>query len=182
MVLVDAETVPGHYRSARPGRRLCSNAPKEDRYFMTKPEPKINCWTPGGRVSEEITFGEASTVYSMTSRERLNRTRMVTEYGMSDRLGQFSSVNQWSGIRKEMPNDANYSDSIAYEIDQKCRILLRHMSAAVRFLPITGTANLIAKHFWKLKRRQRTVEGLLYHGKLPEEISIMNQMKRMRSR
>ena len=46
--------------------------PKEDRYFMTKPEllDKI-AGLLGGRVAEEIVFGEVVQVLIMTSNVRL---------------------------------------------------------------------------------------------------------------
>ena len=46
--------------------------PKEDRYFMTKPEllDKI-AGLLGGRVAEEIVFGEVVQVHIMTSNVRL---------------------------------------------------------------------------------------------------------------
>ncbi len=63
--------------------------PKEDRYFMTKPEllDKITGLL-GGRVAEEITFGEVSTGAHNDFQRATNIARkMVTEYGMSDKLG-----------------------------------------------------------------------------------------------
>lgn len=63
--------------------------PKEDRYFMTKPEliDRI-IGLLGGRVAEEITFGEVSTGAS-NDFQRVTEIarRMVTEFGMSDKLG-----------------------------------------------------------------------------------------------
>ena len=63
--------------------------PKEDRYFMTKPEllDKI-VGLLGGRVSEEIVFGEVSTGASNDFQRATGiARRMVTEFGMSDKLG-----------------------------------------------------------------------------------------------
>ncbi len=69
--------------------------PKEDRYFMTKPEllDKI-AGLLGGRVAEDITFGEVSTgAHNDFQRATSIARSMVTEYGMSDKLGpmQFGS-------------------------------------------------------------------------------------------
>ena len=63
--------------------------PKEDRYFMTKPEllDKI-VGIIGGRVAEEIVFGEVSTgAHNDFQRATGIARRMVTEFGMSDKLG-----------------------------------------------------------------------------------------------
>ena len=63
--------------------------PKEDRYFMTKPEliDKI-VGLLGGRVAEEIQFGEVSTgAHNDFQRATGIARKMVTEYGMSEKLG-----------------------------------------------------------------------------------------------
>ena len=69
--------------------------PKEDRYFMTKPElfDKITGLL-GGRVAEEVMFGEVSTgAHNDFQRATAIARKMVTEYGMSEKLGplQFGS-------------------------------------------------------------------------------------------
>ena len=63
--------------------------PKEDRYFMTKPEllDKI-AGLLGGRVAEEIVLGEVSTgAHNDFQRATGIARSMVTEYGMSDKIG-----------------------------------------------------------------------------------------------
>lgn len=61
--------------------------PKEDRYFQTKPEllDKI-VGLLGGRVAEEIIFGEVSTgAHNDFQRATGIARRMVTEFGMSEK-------------------------------------------------------------------------------------------------
>ena len=81
--------------------------PKEDRYFMTKPEllDKI-AGLLGGRVAEEIVLGEVSTgAHNDFQRATGIARSMVTEYGMSDKLGpmQFGQVSRasvpWSRLQ-----------------------------------------------------------------------------------
>src|SRR5690625_6249128 len=63
--------------------------PKEDRYFMTKPElfDKITGLL-GGRVAEEVIFGEVSTGASNDFERATGIARkMITEYGMRDKIG-----------------------------------------------------------------------------------------------
>ena len=119
MVLDDAETV--HKVTIVPRGQAGGYAvmlPKEDRYFMTKPELEDKIvGLLGGRVSEEINFGEVSTGASNDFQRTTSLARsMVTEYGMSDKLGpiQFGESNGQVFLGKDMSNDANYSDSIAY--------------------------------------------------------------------
>ncbi|CQR47453.1 ATP-dependent zinc metalloprotease FtsH [Paraliobacillus sp. PM-2] len=97
--------------------------PKEDRYFMTKPEllDKITGLL-GGRVAEEVIFGEVSTGAHNDFERATNIARkMVTEYGMSDKIGplQFGSSGGQVFLGRDMQNESNYSDAIAYEIDQE---------------------------------------------------------------
>lgn len=97
--------------------------PREDRYFMTKPEllDKITGLL-GGRVAEEIIFGEVSTgAHNDFERATGIARKMVTEYGMSDKIGplQFGSAGGQVFLGRDMQNEANYSDAIAYEIDQE---------------------------------------------------------------
>ena len=96
--------------------------PKEDRYFMTKPEllDKITGLL-GGRVAEEIIFGEVSTgAHNDFQRATGIARKMVTEYGMSDKLGPIQFGQSQGGqvfLGRDFNNEQNYSDAIAYEID-----------------------------------------------------------------
>ena len=72
-------------------------------------------------MAEEITFGEASTGASNDFQRATAIARsMVTEYGMSEKLGpmQFGSGSGGNVfLGRDIQNDPNYSDSIAHEID-----------------------------------------------------------------
>src|SRR5699024_1339826 len=73
--------------------------PKEDRYLMTKPElfDKITGLL-GGRVAEEIMFGEVSTgAHNDFQRATSIARKMVTEYGMSDKIGPVQVVSGGGG-------------------------------------------------------------------------------------
>ncbi len=76
--------------------------PREDRYFQTKPEllDKI-VGLLGGRVAEEIIFGEVSTgAHNDFQRATNIARRMVTEFGMSRKTGTVAiwTVSGRSGI------------------------------------------------------------------------------------
>ena len=95
--------------------------PKEDRYFMTKPEllDKITGLL-GGRVAEEVVFGEVSTgAHNDFQRATGIARKMVTEFGMSDKLGplQFGQAQGQVFLGRDIGHEQNYSDAIAYEID-----------------------------------------------------------------
>ncbi|MCL6593601.1 MAG: cell division protein FtsH, partial [Alicyclobacillus sp.] len=101
--------------------------PKEDRYFMTKQEMLDRiCGLLGGRVAEEIVFGEISTGAANDLQRVTEIARqMVTEYGMSEKLGpmQFGS-RQGAGqvfLGRDLSLEPNYSDRVAYEIDEEMK-------------------------------------------------------------
>ena len=78
----------------------------------------------GGRVSEELFFGEISTGASddFSRATRIARS-MVTEYGMSD-LGPVQLEHKSEGVflgRDYTNNTKNFSDTVALEIDQEVR-------------------------------------------------------------
>ncbi|EJY56903.1 ATP-dependent metalloprotease FtsH [Alicyclobacillus hesperidum URH17-3-68] len=100
--------------------------PKEDRYFITKQQMLDEiCMTLGGRVAEEIVFGEISTGAS-GDLERVTTVarQMITEYGMSDRLGLLQYGNRQGGqifLGRDLQGEQNYSDQVAFEIDKEMR-------------------------------------------------------------
>lgn len=110
--------------------------PKEDRYFMTKQEMLDRiCGLLGGRVAEEIVLGEISTGAS-NDLERVTSIarQMITEYGMSERLGpmQFGSRQGQVFLGKDLSIEPNYSDRIAYEIDDEMKSIIESCHARTR--------------------------------------------------
>ncbi|MDF2607596.1 MAG: cell division protein FtsH [Bacillales bacterium] len=103
--------------------------PKEDRYFLTKPEllDKI-VGLLGGRVAEEITFKEVSTgAHNDFQRATAIARKMVTEYGMSEKLGpmQFGQQQGQVFLGRDLHNEQNYSDQIAYVIDTEIQLIIK---------------------------------------------------------
>ncbi|KUO96417.1 ATP-dependent zinc metalloprotease FtsH [Ferroacidibacillus organovorans] len=102
--------------------------PKEDRSYMTREdimERVIELL--GGRVAEEIVLGEISTGAS-NDLERITDIvrRMIMEFGMSERLGpmQFGHRQGQVFLGRDIGSEQNYSDAIAYEIDQEMRSVI----------------------------------------------------------
>ncbi|RTE02544.1 ATP-dependent zinc metalloprotease FtsH [Paenibacillus whitsoniae] len=101
----------------------------EDRMMQTKNEllDKVTGLL-GGRVSEELYIGEIGTgAYSDFQKATGIVRRMIMEYGMSDKLGpmQFGSSQGQVFLGRDIGHEQNYSDAIAYEIDQEMQSFIR---------------------------------------------------------
>ncbi|KQL47023.1 ATP-dependent zinc metalloprotease FtsH [Brevibacillus choshinensis] len=106
--------------------------PKEDRFFATKSDllDKI-VGLLGGRVAEELVLGDISTgAHNDFQRATAIARSMITEYGMS-KLGpmQFGKSQGQVFLGRDYGNERNYSDQIAYEIDQEMQNIIHECYA-----------------------------------------------------
>ncbi|WP_101847110.1 ATP-dependent zinc metalloprotease FtsH [Halobacillus sp. Marseille-P3879] len=161
--------------------------PKEDRYFMTKPEllDKITGLL-GGRVAEEIMFGEVSTgAHNDFQRATSIARKMVTEYGMSEKLGPLQFGQNSGGqvfLGRDIQNEQNYSDQIAYDIDTEVqRFITDSYDRAKTILTENkDKLELIAGTLLEVETLDATqIESLFKKGRLPtdeelEEIAVKN--------
>jgi cell division protease FtsH len=102
--------------------------PTEDRYLQSKSEfeDKI-AGLLGGNVSERIVFGDTTTGSSNDIEKATDLARrMVTEFGMSDRLGplSFGKRDELVFLGREIGEQRNYSDEIAKQIDEEVRAIV----------------------------------------------------------
>jgi cell division protease FtsH len=83
----------------------------------------------GGRVSEELFIGEIGTgAHDDFRKATAIVRRMIVEYGMSDKLGpmQFGQAQQGQVfLGRDFGHEQNYSDAIAFEIDQEMQAITR---------------------------------------------------------
>jgi cell division protease FtsH len=102
---------------------LTMTRPLEDRYMATEPELKdMLAFAMGGRVAEEIVFGEVSTGAQNDLEKATQIARaMVAEYGMSEKVGPLS-------LGRDDPNtfwqQPKISGETAQLIDEETRRLL----------------------------------------------------------
>lgn len=158
--------------------------PKEDRYFMTKPEllDKITGLL-GGRVSEEIVFGEVSTgAHNDFQRATGIARRMVTEFGMSDKLGplQFGQAQGQVFLGRDIGHEQNYSDAIAYEIDLEVQRFIKECYEKARQVLTENRdkLDLIANTLLEVETLDaEQIKHLIDHGTLPERPSNGNGVK-----
>lgn len=103
--------------------------PKEDRLLITKKELLERVTgTLAGRVSEELFIGEIGTGAYDDFKKATSLVRsMITEYGMSDKLGpmQFGNTQGQVFLGRDLGHEQNYSDAIAYEIDLEMQTIIR---------------------------------------------------------
>ena len=101
--------------------------PKEELFNYTKNELLESiCGLLGGRVSEELTFGEITTGAHDDFKKATNIARkMVTEYGMS-KLGpmMLDEPSENTFIGRDYTKNKNFSDIVAHEIDEEMRSII----------------------------------------------------------
>jgi cell division protease FtsH len=110
--------------------------PEEDRFLMSKKELTNRiCVLLGGRVAEEIHFSDITTG-AQNDLERATQIarQMVTEFGMSDTLGPVTLGRKQHEVflGRDIMEDRNYSDEVAYAIDQEVRSIVESCYERVR--------------------------------------------------
>ena len=99
--------------------------PKEDKTFMSKSEMENRIVTLlGGRVAEKLKLSDISTGASNDiQRVSSMARRMITQYGMSDKLGPivFGTGHEEVFLGRELNSGRNYSENIAAQIDEEVR-------------------------------------------------------------
>ena len=110
--------------------------PTEDRYLMTRPELLDRLAVLlGGRVAEELVFGEISTgAQNDLQRATAIARSMVAEYGMSDRLGlvTYESPRQPLFLPENYTPNKTYSETMATQIDQEISSVMEQTHQRVR--------------------------------------------------
>jgi cell division protease FtsH len=102
--------------------------PEDDRYLMQRSrfEDEL-AGLLGGRAAEELVFEDVTTGAS-NDLERATRLarKMVTEYGMSEKLGPltFGHKEELVFLGKEIGEQRNYSEEVARAIDEEVRRLI----------------------------------------------------------
>ncbi len=102
--------------------------PENDKYSITRNELLDQmAYAMGGRVAEEIVFHDPSTGASNDIEKATGiARRMVTEFGMSERVGSVR-LGQGGGepfLGRDAGHERNYSDQIAYIVDEEVRRLI----------------------------------------------------------
>ncbi|HEY2271462.1 MAG TPA: ATP-dependent zinc metalloprotease FtsH [Jatrophihabitantaceae bacterium] len=104
--------------------------PLEDRYTQTRAEILDQLvYALGGRAAEELVFHEPTTGASNDIEKATGLARaMVTEYGMSAKLGavKYGSNDSEPFLGRDYGHQRDYSEDIAADIDGEVRELIEH--------------------------------------------------------
>ncbi|SHN01355.1 membrane protease FtsH catalytic subunit [Cryptosporangium aurantiacum] len=102
--------------------------PTEDKYTQTRSEMiDTLAYALGGRAAEELVYHEPTTGAGNDIEKATGMARaMVTEYGMSAKLGaiKYGTSDSEPFLGRDMGHQRDYSDAIAAEIDGEVRALI----------------------------------------------------------
>ena len=152
--------------------------PKEEKYTQTKREllEQITGLL-GGRVSEELNFGEITTGAHNDFEKATKIARsMVTEYGMSD-LGPVQLEHQSEGVflGRDYNKSRNFSDIVAHEIDEEIRKIVGecYQKATEILKENKDLVKLIAEALMERETlTKEQIEYLVEHKELPKETEL----------
>jgi len=102
--------------------------PEEDRYLANRTKFEADLVTMlGGRAAEEIVFDQVTTGASNDLERATDLARkMVTEYGMSDKLGPmtFGEREELIFLGRSIAEHRNYGEPVARTIDNEIRAII----------------------------------------------------------
>ena len=137
--------------------------PTEDRYLMTEKELRDRlCVLLGGRVAEEVVFGEASTgAHNDLGRATDIARSMVKEYGMSKKLGYVTFERErkplFMDLGPSFGGAKDYSEETAREIDDEIKGIVDEAREKVQTM-LSEKKSLLHKVARTLLEKE-TIEG-----------------------
>lgn len=135
--------------------------PDEDRLFKTKAQFEADLAVfMAGHVAEDMIFEEQSTgAANDIERATAVARRMVTEFGMSRTLGPraFGKKEELVFLGREISEQRNYSDEVAFQIDQEIRELIDAAHETARGIIEANVTKLEA--IAELLLGEETIEG-----------------------
>jgi cell division protease FtsH len=135
--------------------------PEEDRHLYAKSQfQDMLAATLGGMVAEELVYGEGTTG-PQDDLERVTRLarQMVTQWGMSERLGPrtFGRKEEMIFLGREISEQRNYSEKVAEEIDDEVRRIVDRAYETSRKLLTENRDKL--DNIVKVLLEEETIEG-----------------------
>ena len=150
--------------------------PKEDQTLLSKEDMKEQlAGLMGGRVAEEIIFNVQTTGASNDFEQATQMARaMVTEYGMSEKLGPVQYEGNHAMFGAASPQKS-ISEQTAHEIDEEVRNLLNEArnKAAEIIQSNREKHKLIAEALLKYETLDsHQIKSLYETGEMPDEPSV----------
>lgn len=136
--------------------------PTEDRYLMTRYELLARLKVLlGGRVSEEIIFGDISTgAQNDLQRATDIARRMIMEYGMSEKLGPLTYVSEPRSAHLDLglgSQDRQFSEKTAQQIDEEIAGIIEETHQSVRKI-LTQQRSMLEK-LAKILLEKESIDG-----------------------
>ncbi len=151
--------------------------PTEDRYLWSRSQFDDRLAVSlGGRVAEEISFGEITTgaQNDLAEATKLAR-RMVTEYGMSDKLGPrtFGQRQELVFLGREISEQRDYSDKTAQKIDEEVHDIIQRAYNTAKKILTKNKAKLkqIAEELIAHETLEEPALNKLFEGLTPQTAS-----------
>ncbi|HTK10877.1 MAG TPA: ATP-dependent zinc metalloprotease FtsH [Ktedonobacteraceae bacterium] len=147
--------------------------PTEDRYLWSKPQFEDTlAYALGGHAAELITFGEVTTGAS-NDIERVTKIAraMVTEYGMSKRIGPMALGQKEEPIflGRDFNEHRAYSEQTAREIDEETRRIIQEAFDKASNILMQNKTRLITISERLIK--EETLEGPLFESLFNQQIN-----------
>ena len=140
--------------------------PTEDRYLWSKPQfEDMLAYALGGHVAELIIFGEVTTGAS-NDIERVTKIArsMVTEYGMSGRIGPMAlgHKEELVFLGRDFGEQRNYSEQTAREIDEEIHRIIQEAFDKAYHVLLQNKTRLIM--ISERLIQEETLEGPLFES------------------
>ncbi len=140
--------------------------PTEDRYLWSKPQfEDMLAYVLGGHVAELIIFGEVTTGAS-NDIERVTKIArsMVTEYGMSSRIGPMAlgHKEELVFLGRDFGEQRNYSEQTAREVDEEIRRIIQEAFDKAYHVLLQNKTRLIMISERLIK--EETLEGPMFES------------------
>ncbi len=153
--------------------------PEKDEMFLTKRKMLQDIMVSlGGRIAEEIVFGDITTGASSDIRKATQEARsMVTKYGMSDNIGvvNYDDNEEDVFIGYDISHTKKHSELVAGEIDKEVKVIIDtcYKKAKEIILQYEDVLHACADLLVQKEKIGREEFEVLFEGKtIPENLEI----------
>ncbi|MFQ5988020.1 MAG: ATP-dependent zinc metalloprotease FtsH [Dehalococcoidia bacterium] len=151
--------------------------PTEDRYLWTRSQLNDKLASMlAGHGAEDLIFGEMTTgSHSDIEQATKIARKMVTEYGMSERLGPrtYGRREELIFLGREVAEQKDYSEDTAREIDEEVQAVIQHTYEVAKKILVENRAKLV--QIAEVLIAKETIEGeeleALFNAPVPAEES-----------